>query len=691
MHSRRFLSITLLSVTAMSALAQGNVSSKPALTSPQLDHAAQPPASIEVAGAIAATLTAEDLATWLDGYMPYALKTGDIAGAVVVVARDGQILVERGYGYSDVARRTPVDPKRTLFRQGSVSKLFTWTAVMQLVERGKINLDTDINHYLDFKIPSRDGQPVTLRNLMQHTGGFEEYAKGLASDDPKTALSTETRLKRWTPERIFPPGTTPAYSNYGAALAGYIVQRVSGEPFDAYIARHVLAPLEMPYSTFRQPLPATLAPWMSKGYSVASQDNRNAVKGIPRSANGATGDPKGFEILDPPAGALSSTGEDMAHFMIAHLQDGAYRDARILQPATAQRMHDSPLTLLPPLNRMELGFYETNINHREVIGHLGDTQYFHTALHLFLKEHVGFYVSFNSQGEGGAALELRGALFEDFADRYFPDTGQDGPGIEQAGGVAPDTAAQHARMLAGTWVLSRRFESNFANVTELLGQVTIRVGPKGELVWPHLGLNDPPRHWIETAPFVWRDTGSHRWLAAKVVDNQVVRWSLDAFSAYAVFDRVPWYKNSTWLLPLLYASIAALASTLILWPIRAIIRRYYGATLALEPRTRAFRLSRIAAAVMVAAVAGWTVTLAILSADLENMASRFDPVLWAIEIGGSIAFVGCCTGMLWNLWVVWTGPRRWAARIWSIVLALSSLIVLWIAIAFRLLSFGVNY
>ena len=670
MHSRRFLSIALLSVAAMPALAQG---SKPALTSPQLDPAAQPPASIEVAGAIAATLTAEDLATWLDGYMPYALKTGDIAGAVVVVARDGQILVERGYGYSDVARRTPVDPKRTLFRQGSVSKLFTWTAVMQLVERGKINLDTDINQYLDFKIPARDGQPVTLRNLMQHTAGFEEYAKDLVSDDPKTALSTETRLKRWTPERIFPPGTTPAYSNYGAALAGYIVQRVSGEPFDAYIARHVLAPLGMSYSTFRQPLPATLAPWMSKGYSVASQD------------------PKGFEILDPPAGALSSTGEDMTHFMIAHLQDGAYRDTRILQPATAQRMHDSPLTLLPPLNRMELGFYETNINHREVIGHLGDTQYFHTALHLFLKEHVGFYVSFNSLGEGGTAIELRGALFEDFADRYFPDTERDGPDIKHAGGVAPDTAAQHARMLAGTWVLSRRFESNFANVTELLGQVTIRVGPKGELVWPQLGLNDPPRHWIETAPFLWRDTGSHRWLAAKVVDNQVVRWSLDAFSAYAVFDRVPWYKNSTWLLPLLYASIAALVSTLILWPIRAILRRYYGATLALEPRTRAFRVSRIAAAVMVAAVAGWTITLAILSSDLENMASRFDPVLWAIEIGGSIAFIGGCTAMFWNLRVAWTGPRRWAARIWSIVLALSSLIVLWIAIAFRLLSFGVNY
>ena len=130
-------------------------------------------------------LTAEDVNAWLDGYMPYALQTGDIAGAVVAVVKDGQILTERGYGYSDVAKRTPVDPKLTLFRPGSVSKLVTWTAVMQLVEQGKIDLDADVNQYLDFKIPPREGKPVTMRNLMQHIAGFEEQAKGIMSEDPK--------------------------------------------------------------------------------------------------------------------------------------------------------------------------------------------------------------------------------------------------------------------------------------------------------------------------------------------------------------------------------------------------------------------------------------------------------------------------------------------------------------------------
>ncbi|MGI8495981.1 MAG: serine hydrolase domain-containing protein [Gemmatimonadaceae bacterium] len=256
----------------------------------------------------AAVLSAQDVDAWLDGYMPYALKTGDLAGAVVAVVKDGQILTTRGYGYSDVAKRTPADPKLTLFRPGSVSKLFTWTAVMQQVELGKVDLDADVNRYLDFKIPPRDGKPVTMRQLMQHVAGFEEQAKDIMSSDPKKTPAFDVLLKRWTPHRIFEPGTTPAYSNYGASLAGYVVQRVSGEPFDRYVEKHIFAPLGMTHSTFRQPLPAELAPFMSKGYGVASKP------------------PKGFEIVGPaPAGALSSSGEDMARFMIAHLQNGAYQ------------------------------------------------------------------------------------------------------------------------------------------------------------------------------------------------------------------------------------------------------------------------------------------------------------------------------------------------------------------------------
>src|ERR1700744_658302 len=308
-----FLAAALLTLGTLTATAQKTKNAPapslaPASPAPAATQPAVPPAAATSTPSAApvATLTADDVNAWLDGYMPYALHTGDIAGAVVAVVKDGQVLTERGYGYADIAKRTPVDPKLTLFRPGLVSKLVTWTAVMQQVEQGKIDLDADVNQYIDFKIPARDGKPVTIRELMQHVAGFEEQAKGIMSDNPK-ALRFEVLLKQGGPERFFAPGSTPAYSNYGASLAGYIVQRVSGESFDDYVEKHIFAPLDMKYSTFRQPLPANLEPMMSTCYSEASAPANK------------------FAIVGPtPAGALSSPGEDMAHFMIAHLQNGEY-------------------------------------------------------------------------------------------------------------------------------------------------------------------------------------------------------------------------------------------------------------------------------------------------------------------------------------------------------------------------------
>src|SRR6202789_1611532 len=549
-----FLATALLALGALTATAQKPKpapapSLAPATAVPAAAPQATAPPATAPAGATAAVpLTADDLNAWLDGYMPYALHTGDIAGAVVAVVKDGQIVTARGFGYSDVAKRTPVDPKLTLFRPGSVSKLFTWTAVMQQVEQGKIDLDADVNQYLDFKIPARDGKPVTMRELMQHVAGFEEQAKGIMSEDPKSP-GFEALLKQWVPERVFAPGSTPAYSNYGASLAGYIVQRVSGEAFDDYIEKHLFAPLDMQHSSFRQPLPEALVPLMSKGYVLGS------------------GEPHPFEIVGAsPAGALSSSGEDMAHFMIAQLQNGEYHGNRILSAETAEKMHNSPLTILPPLNRMELGFFETNINGREVIGHLGDTNYFHTSLHFFLKEGVGFYVSFNSPGKDGAAGSLRTALFDDFADRYFPVS-------EAAAQVDAKTAAAHAAMLVGHWVNSRGSQSNFLAAVGFIGQTKVSLGPKGELVVPFNGLNQKPLHWVEVAPFLWRDRDGHERLAAKVENGKVVRLSIDLLSPFMVFERAPWYQDGAWLLPLLYASLGALALTALLWPVRALVRR----------------------------------------------------------------------------------------------------------------------
>jgi hypothetical protein len=333
---------------------------------------------------------------------------------------------------------------------------------------------------------------------------------------------------------------------------------------------------------------------------------------------------------------------------------------------------------------MELGFFETNINGREVVAHLGDTDNFHTSLHLFLKEGVGFYVSFNSPGKGGAAGGLRGALFEDFADRYLPSTEKDGR-------VDSTTSAKHAAMMAGSWVNSRRAESNFIKSVGLVSQFKLGAA-KGELVAPLPGLNGEPHHWVEIAPFVWREVGGHQRLAAKVVDGKVVRWSVDGLSPFMVFDRAPWYEDASWLLPLLVCSLVALTLTALVWPAAALVRRRYGATLALDRRAlRAYRLSRIAALTIVAALLGWALTVGLLLSDINRLNATTDPIVRVLQIIGTVIFVGGAALLIWNLWIVWTGHRRWPARVWSVVLVLSAVVALWVAVAFKLISFGVNY
>ncbi|HKD79690.1 MAG TPA: serine hydrolase domain-containing protein, partial [Candidatus Angelobacter sp.] len=208
-------------------------------------------------------MTEGDVRAFLDGFMPMQLERENIAGAVVLVVKDGRVLFAKGYGYSDVDKKTPVTVDATLFRPGSISKLFTWTAVMQLVEQGKLDLDKDINAYLDFKIPATQLQPITMRYILTHRPGFEEQIKDLFGKEGTPFATLKDHLMEHMPERIFPAGTTPAYSNYGAALAGYIVERVSGRAFNDYVAEQIFRPLGMTRSTFVQPLPADLKPLMS--------------------------------------------------------------------------------------------------------------------------------------------------------------------------------------------------------------------------------------------------------------------------------------------------------------------------------------------------------------------------------------------------------------------------------------------
>ena len=611
-------------------------------------------------------LTKADVDAWLDGLMPFALGKTGIPGAVIVVVKDGQVVTKRGFGYADVAKRTPVDPARTLFRPGSISKLFTWTAVMQQVEAGKLDLDADVNQYLDFKIPPYQGKPVTLRQIMTHTAGFEEQVKDLITNSEETAVPYDKLLKRWVPDRVYAPGSTPAYSNYATSLAGYIVERVSGVPFYDYVDQRILAPLNMTRSSMRQPLPAPLRPLMSKGYQFGKDE------------------PVAFEFVSAaPAGSLSSTGEDMAKFMIAHLDNGG----ALLKPETAQLMHSRANLPIPGLNGMALGFYQHDINGRRVIAHGGDTTAFHSDLHLFPDEGTGLYLSFNSGGKEGASSSLRHSIFEQFADRYFP-----APPTPSKPTIDAKQAKANAELLAGTWGSSRRAYSSFVSIADLLGQTKVSVGEDGKLIAPVFdGFGLRPFEWEAVGPMLWRDKSGHEMLGAKVVDGKATQLSINSIAPIMVLLPVPWYLNSAWLLPLLYVSLAILALTLILWPLRAVIRRRFGAALALEGGDRsAYRWSRIAAGAILAMLVIWILLITMMFEDF-NFGGAMSAILFVMGLLSFVAFVGGFLILLWYAWKAWRGKWAWPARVWSVLLVIASATVLHIAINYHLIGVATNY
>jgi len=624
------------------------------------DHPSAAPAAVATP---AHPLTAPDLEAWLDGLVPTALNTAQTPGAVVVVVKDGQVLLEKGYGYADYAKRTPVDPRVTLFRPGSTSKLFTWTAVMQLVEQGRIDLDADVNRYLDFHIPARNGLPVTMRQLMTHRAGFSETAKDLVSfDGPPPPLGDV--LKRYVPPRIFDPKDGPGYSNYGASLAGYIVQRVSGQSFDDYIQQHIFSPLQMSHSTFRQPLPPAMRPNMATGYDTWDKP------GV------------GFEVIDmPPAGALSATGDDMAHFMIAHLQQGRYGAAQILQPQTAQTMHTSITRSFPDLDGNALGFYQQSINGHRVIAHAGDTNYFHSDLSLFLDDQVGLFVSVNGRGKDGMGEFLRNSLFDGFADRYFPGAAPPPPG-----GVAAATAKAHAAMIAGSYISTRRSDSTFVSLVKLISPTVVTANADGTISATPAGQ---PETFYEIKPFLWQARGGHDRLEATVAGGKVARWSSNSAAPIFIYLRAGGLAGAGLETPLTIAALALLALTAALWPVVALVRGRYGrAFLLTGTRALAYRLVRLCAWLGLIAVGLWFSVLQTISA---TNGADVDPLIHIAQLTALLAFVGGVGASAWNLGLVFKGPASWFAKLYAILVLAAFAMMLWISLAYHLIGVSSQY
>ena len=337
------------------------------------------------------------LPAFIDKMVADQIVNSEVAGAVVTVVYDGKIYYNGGYGFKDIASNVAVDADNTLFRPGSVSKMFTWVALMQQVEAGKVDLDADVNSYIDFEIPRNGFGPIRVRDLLSHSPGMSDVS-GFVVAGPEQLVPYDEWIKAKVPRRVWAPGTEVAYSNYAAALAGYIVERVSGQSYAEYVETNIFAPLGMNATTFREPLTGTMAENMATGYKV---ENGEYIAKPPEYLS---------SIM--PAGSASATGSDMAHFMLAMLDDGVLAGKRILKPESVSLLESNSLANAPHLPGMAHGFLVEREAGPRLVGHAGNTVDFHSDMVIAPDLGFGYFISMTGGAEGSyaARTELSKAI-----------------------------------------------------------------------------------------------------------------------------------------------------------------------------------------------------------------------------------------------------------------------------------------
>lgn len=472
------------------------------------------------------------LAEQIDRTMQDEMQQAHIPGAVVVVVKDGQIIFSRGYGYADLENQIPVDPATTLWRVASVTKTFTWTAVMQQVERGNLHLNADVNQYLTtFQLPETYNQPVTTAHLMTHTAGFEDnnILSGTLTADQLLPLG-ET-LAAAIPARVRAPGQVSAYSNYGAALAGYLVEQVSGVPYSQYIQENILDVLGMRHTTIHEPLPSALAKDLARSYMYQAGQYQLY--------------PYIYDRF-PPAGVLNAAGDDMAAFMIAHLQNGEYQGKRILQEATARQMHARLFSQHPLVTGWAYGWAEQLINDQRVLEHDGDWQKFASELVLFPDANLGIFVANNAAGHASNKN-----LVQAVADLYFP------PGENSLETITPPAGFERrAAGYSGYYTSARASFTTIEKLTRLSGARELRVSDHGTLV--------SGREWVEVEPDLLRAVDQERYMLFRV--NEKGR-ATHLFVDGGDFERLNWYETPPFSIAWVAACLAVFLGGLIYWPL----------------------------------------------------------------------------------------------------------------------------
>jgi CubicO group peptidase (beta-lactamase class C family) len=603
-----------------------------------------------------------EFGAFVDGVMKAHMEDKHVAGATFVMVLDGKPFFAKGYGLADVAAKKPVDPDATMFRIGSVSKLFTWTAVMQLAEQGQLDLDADINTYLqDFKIPPTYDKPITLKHLLSHTPGFEDHSLGLFARSADDVEPLGKVLDRDLPARVRPPGVLASYSNHGTALAGYIVAQVSQMPWEDYVEKNILEPLAMRHTSVRQPPADELSADMSKGYRWTRGQFKE----------------QGFEYVPiAPAGSMASSAGDMAHFLIAHLQNGRYGDARILRDETARQMHGQLFTHDPSQPGMAYGFMRLNYNGHEVVEHGGDTFLFHSQFMTLPEHNAGYFVSYNTDSGAG----LREKLFEAIMDRYWPAS--DTPSLQPADDFS-DTLSRYT----GSYGAIRHSYTSILKLGALVG--VAKVSADGDT----LVLDGSTRtlRFAQVAPLVFREINGQHSLAFREDPSGRITHLFVAAGPAVALERLSRIETPEFNVTLLCVCAAIFLSAVIGWPVIAFVTREKPSGPVGEAIARSSAGSRAASLVgWLAAVLALTVIgLALIPfMDAEEFAygvpALMNALLWSTPVVTALVLAtlaGAVAAWRFGYW-------RLSGRIHYTSVVVAGLAFVWFLNHWNLLRFG---
>ncbi|MHA2315530.1 MAG: serine hydrolase domain-containing protein [Candidatus Hermodarchaeia archaeon] len=598
-----------------------------------------------------------ELEAFMDGYIGAHLEAHHIAGATVSVVKDGDLFFAKGYGYANINEKKDVKADETLFRIGSISKLFVWTAIMQLVEQGKLDLNSNINRYLsDFKIPDTYDEPVTLANLMTHTAGFEEYVIGLFARDKERLSPLGEILTRELPARVRLPGDVASYSNHGTGIAAYIVEQISGLAWDDYVEQNILAPLGMEHTTFRQPVPEPLSTAVSRGYSYGGGEFHE----------------EGFIYIPlAPVGAASATATDMANFMIAHLQLGQFGKTSILDSTTARQMQGTLFRHTPDVNPMSHGFIDMSMNGQWVIGHGGNTLMFHSIMALLPEHKVGLFVSYNSK-DGGIAV---GKVYESFMNRYYP-----------AGEVQTLTPAENAksqlRRFEGSYRANRYAHRRLTKLGSAFGTVKVILTEEGTL--KTIAPGETTR-WIETDPLTFREEDGLETLAFREDEKGRITHMFLGKLPMIAFERILTMQQPALHLGFGVVAVILFLITVVFWPVAALIRRKCGVTL--DPKMCVPFLARMVIWITCVLFVVFGIGLAIVLSNPTDIVYGVPlglkvllvlPILAAVLTLGALVY----TAIIWR-----SGKGRTWRRIYYTVITLMCIAVLWQLNHWNLLGF----